>query len=175
MQSIELELTYLVKSLPQDLAVFPHLKMLDVYIPASADHPVLRLRQAGERFEITKKLMAAGNDSSHMIEQTIQLDKQEFLALSEHGKRVEKTRYRYPYEGREVEFDIFGGELAGLVIADIEFEDREDQLSFAMPAFCLADVTQEAFVAGGVLAGKRYGDIEPMLNKYGYKALSMER
>lgn len=38
-----------------------------------------------------------------------------------------------------------------------------------MPDFCLADVTQEKFTAGGILAGKKYSDIEAELEKYGYK------
>jgi hypothetical protein len=35
----------------------------------------------------------------------------------------------------------------------------------------LADVTQEEFIAGGWLAGKKYSDIESFLNKYNYKKL----
>jgi len=38
-----------------------------------------------------------------------------------------------------------------------------------MPDFCLADVTQEEFLAGGFLAGKKYLDIQSFLDKHGYK------
>ena len=42
-----------------------------------------------------------------------------------------------------------------------------------MPDFCLADVTQEVFIAGGMLCGKCYKDIEDDLARIGYKKLSV--
>ena len=43
--------------------------------------------------------------------------------------------------------------------------------SFVMPEFCLVDVTQEKFGAGGMLAGKSYEDIEQHLKRFGYVKL----
>ena len=40
-----------------------------------------------------------------------------------------------------------------------------------MPKSMLADVTPEEFIAGGMLAGKRYEDVEGELLKYGYKRI----
>ena len=40
-----------------------------------------------------------------------------------------------------------------------------------MPDFCLADVTEEIFIAGGMLGGKKYKDIEIDLKKFNYKKL----
>ena len=40
-----------------------------------------------------------------------------------------------------------------------------------MPDFCLADVTQEEFVAGGALCGKKYPDIEQKLAAFGYSRI----
>lgn len=44
--------------------------------------------------------------------------------LSRHcGLRViEKKRYRIPHEGLIIEVDVFGGKLAGLVVAEIELD-----------------------------------------------------
>ncbi|MDZ4284730.1 MAG: hypothetical protein U1A28_02815 [Patescibacteria group bacterium] len=80
-------------------------------------------------------------------------------------------RYYYPYDGITAEFDAFEGELAGLVLVDFEFDTEEEMAAFIIPGFCLADVTQEAGLAGGVLAGRSYGDITVELAEYNYRTL----
>jgi CYTH domain-containing protein len=172
MKTAELELTYLARFLPdglQDCQVKP---MVDIYFPASSPHPVLRVRQRGDMFEITKKTVASGTDSSNMLEQTIPLTQEEFAGLTANsGKRVAKMRYEYPYLNYTVEIDVFAEALAGLVLVDFEFANRDEQLAFTMPDFSLAEVTQEAFIAGGMLAGKAYSDIAGQLAKFGYQPL----
>ncbi len=171
----ELEQTYLARIIPNGLASCPSKLIVDVYYPADRDHASLRIRQRGDHYEITKKVMAHGTDSSHMLEHTIELDEEEYKGLTQNpGKHVAKRRYLYQFEGHTAEVDVFEGDLAGLVEVDFEFTDRDEQLAFQMPDFCLADVTQEAFAAGGKLAGKRYADIQSDLEKYGYKPLKME-
>ena len=49
-----------------------------------------------------------------------------------------------------------------------------DKDSFGMPEFCLVDVTQEDFIAGGMICGKRYDDILEDLDGFGYIRLEME-
>lgn len=168
----ELELTYLAKELPKGLKNARSKEMLDIYIPSSAKHPDLRVRKIGERREITKKQPVKGTDSSHQLETTIPLTPEEYTELSRlKGKRVEKTRYYYQEADVEYEIDIFRGDLKGLVLVDVEFNSLEKQKAFTAPAWCLADVTQEKLFAGGMLAGKRYSDIETKLLKFGYKKL----
>jgi adenylate cyclase len=165
---IELERTYLVKFLPRGIESCESREMLDIYVPASARHPVLRIRKAGEKTVITKK-QPVGDDASTQLEQTIPLDEGEFAELSTiAGKRVRKTRYLYGYEGRTAEIDVFRDGLAGLVLADFEFKDAEEMARFGMPEFCLAEVTHEEFLAGGMLCGKGYADIEGELERYNY-------
>jgi CYTH domain-containing protein len=176
MIEVELELTYLARTLPEGLADCPSKLIQDIYYPAAEAHPVLRARQRGDVYELTKKVMAEGNDSSNQIEHTIRLSPEEFEAITQGdgGKRVAKRRYLYDYQGHTAEIDVFEGELEGLVEVDFEFTDRDVQLKFEMPDFCLADVTQEAFAAGGMLAGKSYADIQSRLEEYGYKPLYLK-
>jgi CYTH domain-containing protein len=87
---------------------------------------------------------------------------------------TEKTRYCYTYQDLYAELDVFDGKLQGLVVVDFEFETEEDKNAFSMPDFCLADVTQELFIAGGMLAGKGYADIEEDLQRFGYKKLFLQ-
>jgi CYTH domain-containing protein len=171
---IEYELTYLAKFLPTDLGAHTSKEYIDIYFPVGEPHPVLRLRRRGNQFEMTKKTIISGTDSSEMHEATIELAQAEYTALAAApGKKVHKVRYNYEIEGHSAEIDVFQDELAGLVLIDFEFSSSEEKAAFTAPSVCLADVTQEAFVAGGKLAGASYDDIAPDLERYNYHKLSV--
>ncbi len=171
---LEIEKTYLAKKLPENLASFPSKEIIDTYVPKNQEHPQLRLRQNGDRFEITKKTPAGDHSGSMHNEETIHLSAEEFKALSStvEGKRIHKTRYLYPHQNKTAEVDVFQEDLAGLVLVDFEFESVGDMESFTPPDFCLVDVTEEDFIAGGLLCGKSYQDIELELRRFGYKKLA---
>jgi CYTH domain-containing protein len=172
-ESVELELTYLARKIPDEISNIKPIKMLDIYIPGTdAKHSHLRLRQRGDRYEVTKKSPIAVNDASKQLEVTIPLDKVEFEALaSSSGLRIVKDRYQVKINGFDAEVDVFKDNLKGLVLIDFEFQSEEDKDSFVQPAIALADVTQESFKAGGMLAGKSYTDIEKELHRFNYKKL----
>ncbi len=168
---IELEKTYLAKYLPFGLNKFRFKEIIDIYIPKSKNHPTLRIRKKGGNYEITKK-EPVKDDASEQEEQTIKLTEEEFSGLSGlKGRRTHKIRYYYGYNGKTAEIDVFQGALKGLVIVDFEFESSKEKDSFEMPEFCLADVTHELFLAGGMLCGKSYEDIEEELERFGYKKI----
>ena len=168
----EFEYTYLAKTIPGDLHRARSKEIFDIYLPKAARHPQLRIRKSGDTYEITKKRTASGTDSSHLIEETIPLTTEEFNELAAlEGKRVHKIRYYYPHGGRTYEIDVFQDALAGLVLVDVEFKTREEQLTFSPPDFCGTDITQEEFIAGGMICGKKYADIEGTLKKFGYGIL----
>lgn len=172
MEELELEKTYLAKYLPDGLLSCEHKELLDIYIPESVMHPKLRIRQKGSKYEITKKIPLSEGDASQHTEQTIPLEKPEFETLATiTGKRVHKTRYFYNYDGHASEIDVFRDELEGLVLVDFEFTTVGEMESFKIPDFCLADVTQEDFIAGGMLCGKKYFDIEGQLRKFEYNKI----
>ncbi|MEA2088384.1 MAG: hypothetical protein U9O55_00905 [Patescibacteria group bacterium] len=173
---IELEKTYLAKKLPENLKSCKFKEIIDVYIPKSSEHPKLRLRKNGNKFELTKKEPVNDGDASYQEEQTIILTETEFNALNQQleGKRVSKIRYFYDYKGRTAEFDVFKDDLAGLVVVDFEFATLEENNNFKMPDFCLVDITQEVFIAGGMICDKIYKDIEDNLKKFQYSKLFLE-
>ena len=88
-----------------------------------------------------------------------------------HCSRRVKDRYNVVIEGFPAEVDVFQEELEGLVLIDFEFDTVEDQKKFVVPAICLADVTQEEFLAGGILSGKKYADIAQQLERLHYRAI----
>ena len=174
MTEIELEKTYLAKYLPEGLERCPFKEIRDIYIPQSADHPVMRIRQRGDKYEITKKQPVQGTDSSEQYEHTISLTREEFDSLATApGKNVHKLRYYYDHQGVQAEVDVFQDDLAGLVLVDFEFKEVDDKNSFEMPDFCLVDVTQDKTFAGGMVCGKKYSDIESHLTELGYKRISI--
>jgi CYTH domain-containing protein len=119
---LEIEKTYLPKYLPKGLAKCRHEEIIDIYVPKSAFHPIIRIRKKGATFEITKKEPPNEDDVSHQHEQTITLTAAEFAALSKvEGKRVRKIRYYYDYNGRTAEIGIFQDELQGLGFAIFSF------------------------------------------------------
>ncbi len=170
----ELELTYLAKEIPADLDISTGVEMIDIYFPKEHPHPTLRLRKQGDKTVLTKKIPLTEGDASKQIEQTIVLNAQEFELFRQlPGKSIEKTRYTYQYNQHTGEIDVFKGALSGLVVIDFEFATDAQKDIFIPPAFCLVDVTQETFIAGGMLAGKSYTDIEINLAKYGYRKLKV--
>lgn len=170
---IELERTYLAKRLP-NLVSCKRTEILDIYLPSHFDKPKIRIRKNGDHYEIAKKYMATENDYTKFIEEAFAITEGEFWALEKelNGKRVHKMRYYLCSGGRTAEFDIFIGELKGLVLIDFKFSREEELYSFKMPSFCLADVTEDEFFSGGVLCGKSYKDIEKKLAAHNYKRLS---
>lgn len=167
----EVELTYLAAQLP-DVTGCKHVVLRDIYFPRTAVHPKLRIRQKGGTYEFTKKTQLNPDDAGTQQEENTTLTKDEFEALAHgDGREVIKTRYYLPYKGYTAEIDVFEGSLKGLVAIEFEFPNQAARAAFTKPAFCLADITQEAFIAGGMLAGKSYADIQPDLDRYKYQPL----
>jgi CYTH domain-containing protein len=169
---LELERTFLAKSLPADLNKYAAKEIIDTYIPLEAEHPKIRLRQKGDRHNLTKKILMEAGDSSVMEEQTIILNAEEAAAFAQlPGKKLHKARYAYPCGDAIAEIDVFLDELAGLVVVDFEFDSAQEKEAFIMPEWCLCEVSQEEFIAGGRLCGKKYADIETDLSRLGYQRI----
>ncbi len=73
-----------------------------------------------------------------------------------------KTRYSVPPFG----VDVFGGELAGLVMAEIEFATEADQRAFAPPLES-AEVTVDDRLTGGRFTQMTRDELMEILFEYG--------
>ncbi len=49
------------------------------------------------------------------------------------GRQLEKDRYVIPYHNHSIEFDVYKGSLAPLMILECEFVDEEDAKQFVLP------------------------------------------
>jgi CYTH domain-containing protein len=160
---LEIEKTFLVKNIPVNLSSYKSFKIKQGYL--SSSHPALRIRQRGDKFELTKKIPLRENDWSSTEEINIPLTQSEFdklWPLTE--KYLEKTRYLISIENNLIaELDIFEGELTGLAFVEVEFPSETEMNSFKQPNWFGQDITQKDFAANVFLAGKTFFDIQPFL------------
>src|SRR5947207_2970554 len=67
----------------------------------------------------------------------IDLSRDQFDALwpVTETRRLEKARFELRHEGHVIELDIYRGKLAGLQVAEVEFESEEESAAFTPPAW----------------------------------------
>lgn len=160
---LEIERTYLVKKIPEDLEPYQRLEIKQGYL--SGIPSPLRIRQKGDYFELTKKFHKNLNDQSTAEEVNLPLTEGEFLKLWPlANKSLKKTRYLIPLSDQLVaELDVFQGPLWGLVFVEVEFGSREAMLSFIPPDWFGRDITNEEYSANVFLAGRSYSEIKNLL------------
>ena len=166
---IELEKTYLVKTIPNLKDFDSSLEMKDTYIPIDSDHPQIRLRRLGTKSFLTKKIPAISGEGFE--EYTIFLSEKEYLVFKEiKGRVLAKTRYvKSISKGIVCHLDIYKENLKGLVVVDFEFESQKILENFIAPDYILVEIPKKSFLAGGLLAGKSFSDIEKLLkSEYKY-------
>jgi len=160
---LEIEKTYLVKSIPKNLSKYKSEKIKQGYI-SSTPSP-LRIRQKDNKFEITKKLPIKKNDFSIAEEINIPLTESEFNKLwPTVEKYLEKIRYYIPLENNLIaELNLYQGSLKGLTFVEVEFPSETEMISFNPPSWFGKDVTQEDFASNAFLAGKNSSAIKKIL------------
>ena len=162
--NLEHEVTFLIKSLPENFSKFPSKDIKQGYFSGGND--ALRIRQSGDKFELTKKIQISPNDFSKFEEITIQIKPEEFKVLwPQVISSTEKTRFLFPLGKLTIEIDVFKAKMSGLIIAEVEFPDQKSFEEFEKPQWFGRDVTQDRWVAGIFLAGKSFGDIKKFMQE----------
>lgn len=130
----------------------------------------LRLRQMRETtgdttrtcYKLTQKVPAP--DGSPGLLSTIYLSEEEFVFFSVlPGTLLRKTRYSIPPFG----VDVFAPPLAGLILAECEFDDDATLNSFVPPGWIVGEVTSDPRFTGGQLAVVDPGDLTKLLSQFG--------
>ena len=99
---------------------------------------VVRVRIGGDRAWITIKGRGRGASRPEYEYEIPVGDAEELLGLSV-GPVLEKTRHRIEHAGRTWELDVFGGDNAGLVVAEVELPDEDAELE--LPPWIGVEVT----------------------------------
>ncbi len=135
---MEIERKFLIKEMPDNLETYKCRHLEQGYLCTG---PVVRIRKDNKKYELTYKAKGM------MIreEYNLPLTEQAYLHLKEKidGRLIQKKRYMIPYGKYTIELDIFGGDLAPLVLAEVEFPSEEEANSFVAPDWFGDDVTFE--------------------------------
>lgn len=136
---MEIERKYLITRPPADYTSYPHHMIEQGYL--STD-PVVRVRREDDSCYLTYK------SKGHLVREEYNLpltpDSYEHLIQKADGHILTKKRYLIPMEGSDhltIELDIFEGRFKGLMLAEVEFPDREEAETFTPPAWFGKDVT----------------------------------
>ena len=140
MKNIEIEKKYLVKEFPFSLDSFDVRIIEQGYLCTA---PVVRIRRDNDKYELTYK----SGGLMKRREENLPLNKEayEHLVSKVDGRLIQKKRYMIPLDGINagltVELDIFEGDLAPLILAEVEFPDEETANAFIAPDWFGEDVT----------------------------------
>ena len=136
---MEIERKYLIRHLPAHLRLdsFSCRIIEQGYLNTT---PVIRIRKDNDKYELTYK------SSGLMVRQEYNLpltkEAYEHLRKKADGRLIVKTRYEIPLDDRhKIELDIFHGDLAPLILAEVEFADEDEANQFTPPGWFGEDVT----------------------------------
>ena len=160
---VERERRFLLEDLPEGLTrASPHVQITDNYISGTR----LRLRKVRDprtnkwTVKFTQKFAPDPQDLSRTIITNTYLNavEAEQLAVFE-ANEIRKNRYPLEFEGRKFTVDMFLGDLFGLVLAEVGFENDEEMRRFPPPPWALSDVTNDEMFTGGRLSVLTFSEI----------------
>jgi adenylate cyclase len=138
---MEIERKFLVTAAPPGLGEHPSSALEQGYVAIHPDGTEVRIRRAAGASVLTVK----SGGGLVRVEEEFPIDDAMFERLwpLTEGRRVEKVRHLLPAEppGLVIEVDVYDGDLAGLVVAEVEFASEDDARAFAPPVWLGEDVT----------------------------------
>ncbi len=134
---MEIERKYLIPRIPERLAIRNTRVIEQGYL---STNPVVRIRRDNDDYILTYK------SSGLMVREEYNLpltrESYEHLKTKIDGRLIRKTRHVIPCkEDLFIELDIFEGDLAPLVLAEVEFPSEEAANRFTPPDWFGEDVT----------------------------------
>lgn len=108
----------------------------------SEENRVVRVRIKGERAYITIKNATIGFARNEYEYEIPVADAEAMLQNTCQQPIIDKTRYVVEHGGVKWEVDVFHGDNEGLVVAEIELEDKDEV--FELPDFVGEEVTGDA-------------------------------
>jgi adenylate cyclase len=137
--SLEIERKYRVDLDFVDLSVLEKIDIKQGYISNTPDG-VVRVRTANDTAFLTVKSKVQGISRAE-YEYEIPLKDALNMILLFCDTCISKTRYIYPYRGKNWEIDVFHGDNEGLCIAEIEMTAEDEFIE--NPTFLLFEVSHD--------------------------------
>lgn len=136
----EIERKFLVSGTAWQDLVEADIRILQFYLAAAPGRTVRIRISDGASAELTLKFGATARERDE-FEYTIPLAEAVEMLDFALGRVIEKTRHHVRHRGYLYEVDVFGGPLAGLVVAELETpEDVPDEM---LPEWLGREVTGE--------------------------------
>lgn len=133
---IEIERKFLVTSVPE---LHNGTAIRQGYITKKG--ATVRIRISGSEAWLTIKGRAVGL-SKPEFEYPIPMEHAEYMLLNMCGDRmIEKTRYFFPIGAHTLELDVFGANLLGLVVAEVEISHEGEVIE--LPYWIGREVTED--------------------------------
>ena len=127
---------------PPDLDRHPSGALRQGYLAIEPNGTEVRVRDSDGDAVLTVK--HGGGRTRVEVEVPIEAGAFERLWPLTQGRRIEKTRHLVPAgDGLVIELDVYGGDLAGLVVAEVEFPSEAAADSFVAPEWLGRDVTAD--------------------------------
>lgn len=147
---MEIERKFTIKELPENLSQYPVKRLQQAYMNTD---PVIRIRREDDAYYMTYK----GKGMLAREEYNLPLNAESYAHLLPKcdGNVISKKRYLIPYQNHTIELDIFDAPFAPLIIAEVEFETKEEAEGFTPPAWFDADVTYDARYHNSNLSKKK--------------------
>ncbi|MBE7721717.1 MAG: CYTH domain-containing protein [Lacrimispora celerecrescens] len=136
---MEIERKYLISRPPAGYTAYPHHFIEQGYL---STEPVVRIRREDDTFYLTYKSKGLLEREEYNLPLT--QESYEHLIKKADGHILTKKRYLIPLEGSghlTIELDVFEGRFQGLMLAEVEFPDREEAENFIPPSWFGEDVT----------------------------------
>ena len=134
---MEIERKYLIEQLPENYNTFPFHQIEQGYL---STRPVVRIRRQDNDFFLTYK--SGGLMVREEYNLPLTLEAYYHLREKADGLLITKKRYLIPYNERlTIELDVFEGDLAPLILAEVEFDTEAEANAFTPPEWFGEDVT----------------------------------
>ncbi len=134
---MEIERKYLINELPENLNIVESRILEQGYL---CTEPVVRIRRDNDEFILTYKSKGLMIREEHNLPLT--QEAYEHLKQKVDGRLISKTRHIIPLDDElKIELDIFHGDLAPLMLAEVEFPDENTANAFNAPDWFGEDVT----------------------------------
>lgn len=135
---MEIERKYRITEPLPDYQKYPCLSIEQAYL---CTNPVVRIRRQNEEYYLTYK--SRGLLSREEYNLPLTAEAYAHLLAKADGIVLTKRRYLIPIADTEltIEFDVFEGDYAGLMLAEVEFPTEKEALAFTPPDWFGEDVT----------------------------------
>ena len=147
---MEIERKFLVNEPPPELSAVPSERIQQGYLAVDSAGVEVRIRKRDGRATLTVK-QGSGLVRS---EEEVDIGRRRFDRLwpVTEGRRIEKARHVLPVDGASIELDVYGGNLSGLVVAEVEFDSVEASEAFVPPPWLGPELTGDDRYANRTLA-----------------------